>query len=75
MDWILENKRLPKDGELYFVSVCDDSGDSPLYYTELATCIHINAGEYIWINHDEYVYGVYAWQPVEFPKPAPYERR
>jgi len=74
-DWVIMNQAMPKDGELYFVSICDDSGDNPIYYVELATCIHLNVGEFCWINHDEYVYGVYAWQPVEFPKPAPHERR
>lgn len=74
-NWTLCNNA-PINGGEYFISIRDDSGDIPVDYVVIATCFHINKGEYLWVKHDEPVYGtVYAWQPVIYPKPAPYERR
>lgn len=63
LEWIPCSERLPSEGEQIIISVCDDGGDTPYWYTAAGwRC------EKYWISDNDYVIGVVtAWMPL--PKP------
>lgn len=65
VDWIPVSEQLPNTTEQVLISVCDDHGDKPYYYT----CVGWKCEKY-WISDNDYVFGaVTAWEPL----PEPYK--
>ena len=61
--WIPVSEKLPNTTEQVLISVCDDHGDKPYYYT----CVGWKCEKY-WISDNDYVFGaVIAWQPLPTP--------
>lgn len=64
VEWNYNSEQEPEEYESVIVSIMDDRGDYPYYYTTSAWRV----GD-IWISDNEIVNGVvFAWKP--FPKPC-----
>ena len=69
--WTPCSKSKPKDGERVFVTVVDESGDSPYTYTVTAQYYDDVFGG-VWLSANDYVFGeVVAWMK----EPLPYQKK